>query len=253
MADQGKKKYKNNYLTQVILQLRFNPIDSIDEVKMRLLKDKLGADYSELATVKHQGLIIQNDGSNISTETEDTMIWELESIDKSHTIIVEADNFAIKVLKYTKFRDLTQILLNAISMLEEVFPEINQINRLGLRYVNQIKLKPTKVKWSEYLNSQLTDSFEFVEEEKLRRSMHSLVIAYDEDTSLNIQYGIFNQYFPSPIVENEFILDIDAFTPYAVEIKDSPKLIEKFNKIIAIYFEKSIKEKLRSEMETIDE
>ncbi len=252
MAIPEKRKYKKNYLSQIIYQLMFEASESINNDSMKALRDELSDDYSELATIKQQGIILQNDGSKLSAETEDTLLWQIESLDKSHTIVVGKDSFAIIFVKYVNFREYEVIITKALGAFVSKFNGIKQINRLGLRYVNQIKPKLPMTQWSDYISSKLTDSFSFVEENKSRRSMHSIVIAHDEETLININYGVYNQYFPAPIVDREFILDIDAYTPSAIDVGDCSRLLGKFNKEIAIYFELSIEDKLRDEMEVID-
>jgi uncharacterized protein (TIGR04255 family) len=105
----------------------------------------------------------------------------------------------------------------------------------------------------EYIDSRLTEVLDFVESAQLRRSMHSMVIAHDDETQINFNFGIFNQYFPAPITDREFILDLDAYTPFAIEAGDCDRMVEKFNQVIAIYFEASITEKLREEMGVLGE
>jgi hypothetical protein len=82
--------------------------------------------------------------------------------------------------------------------------------------------------------------------------MNSTIVSVDKETNITINHGIFNKYFPSKVIENEYILDIDAFTPTATELNRTMELLPKFNEDIAIYFERSITDNLRTEMEVIE-
>jgi uncharacterized protein (TIGR04255 family) len=248
-----KKKYKANYLSQVICQLNYASVDGINDTSMKAYKELLGKDYGELAGVTRQGIIIQNDGSGIHTEIENSTLWQIESVDKTHTITIGHDNLAITFNQYTHFRDYIEIVAKSQDLFFELFPALQQIDRLGLRYINQVKPDGSGVTWKDYINTQLTEVLGFVSADKIRRSMHSMVIEHDEETRVNFNFGIFNQYFPAPIVEDEFILDLDSYTSAAVKPNECRHLIEKFNTAIAIYFEMSITDKLRNKMGVIDD
>ena len=253
MPNPDKKKYRSNFLDQVIYKITFNGLEAIDDELMKKLKDGLGDDYGELSSVKQQGIIIQNVGSDISADTQDTLVWQLKSVDGTHEVQITQDSFAITFRQYDKFRVYKEVIFKAQRSFLSMFDQIDQINRLGLRYVNVVKPAAKKVEWSDYIKAPLVDSLGFVEPAKVRRSMHNLVIAHDDDTQINFNYGVFNQYFPAPVVDNEFILDLDAYTPFPIEVSECEAITERFNAALAIYFELSITEKLREEMGVIDE
>ncbi len=253
MTEPAKKKYKNNFLIQVICQLRFASDGSITEEALVAYKKALGADYGELATIKQQGIIIENTGSEVKSHTEDSNVWQIESTDKSHVITVTPESLALMHTSYTKFREYVETVKKVHELFFGQFTSINEVSRLGLRYVNKIAPKGLEHGWSEYIAPELTAALDFVDPSKLRRSMHSMSIQHDKDIKLNFNYGIFNEYFPAPVTQNEFILDIDAFTDSPFELEVSDQLIEKFNTVIAVYFEKSISDPLRSEMEVIED
>jgi uncharacterized protein (TIGR04255 family) len=253
MPEIEKKKYKKNYLSQVVCQLNFAALEAVNDTSMKAYKESLGNGYAELSTVMQKGIVIQNDGTDLHTEVEDKNMWQIESSDKSHTIVISKETLTINFTHYEGFRQYIEIVEKAHELFFGVFQDLQQINRLGLRYINQIKIEQTDVNWAEYIDSKLTESLKFVDYDKIRRSMHSLVIEHDDETRINFNYGIFNQYFPAPVIDNEFIIDFDAYASSAVKASECRKLIEKFNTIIAIYFEKSITDKLREKMEIINE
>jgi len=80
-----------------------------------------------------------------------------------------------------------------------------------------------------------------------------MFIQHDEDVKVNFNYGLFNEYFPAPISKDEFILDFDAFTDSPRKFEECASLLEGFNKVIAIYFERSITDDLREEMGVIED
>jgi uncharacterized protein (TIGR04255 family) len=253
MIDKGKKKYKVNYLSEVIFQIRFAEQKDINVETIKEYKRSLGASYSDLSDVVQQGIIIHNDGSEFSTENEDVHTWQIESKDKVHTVIIEKNSLAVVFKQYVNFKKYSELVGNTLDNFKKAFPNIKYVDRLGLRYVNKIRPKDKTKKWDELLNKELVGSLKFVKVEKVRRSMSSIVISHDDETMVTINSGLFNQYYPSPIIDHEFILDIDAFSPSPVKIDDVMELTSKFNTTIAVYFECSITDDLRLMMEVINE
>lgn len=253
MVDPGKKKYKNNYLTQVICQFAFDKNEAIVAQSLKEFKDSLGEDYSTLSSVVQQGIIIEDNGSDITTERDQTTIWEIQSTKGDHKITINQQSLAITFTEFTIFSGPITVIESIHSLFFAKFNNVQSITRLGLRYINQIKIDEPKVDWSKYLAPELTDSFKFEGAEKIRRSMHSMIFIEDDDLAVNFNYGVYNRYFPAPISENEFILDLDAYTHYSIEVENPVERLKKFSKALAIYFEKSITEDLRQTMEVIDE
>lgn len=253
MASAEKKKYRKNYLVQVICQLTFDKNDAISEETLKTYKNSLGEGYAELSTIRQQGIIIEGNGSELKSHTEDNHLWQIESIDKSHQITITNQSFAITYSKYVIFRDYIEVVNAAQSAFFAQFSGIVQLNRTGLRYINQVAPPSLEQGWGQYITDKLTASLGFVEPGKLRRSMQTMSIQHDEDIKINFNFGIFNEFFPAPVIKNEFILDFDAFTDSAHSFEDCRGLIEKFNTAIAIYFEDSITNDLRSEMGVIDD
>lgn len=243
------KTYKKNFLTQVIYKLNFIPDESITEEGLKTYKKSLGDNYSTLSNIVQQGLLIQGDPSGITTEQNESMVWRIESKDDTHIIEVEKNSFAIVVKNYQHFKDMRIIVENAQSLFIKQFKEIKDVQRLGLRYIDQIKVDKKNVNWADYINSKLTAHLDFADRDTLRRSMHTMVIAYDDETQINLNYGIFNNYFPAPIIDEEFILDFDAYTTFSVQIGDTLTILDKFNTVLTDLFEQSITDKLREIME----
>jgi uncharacterized protein (TIGR04255 family) len=253
MSVPPKKKYQKNYLTQIIFQLQYNPNEKVNTVTMKRFKELLGAAYSKLETVAQRGAIIQNDGTDFKVEKEEKSVWRVVSNDKSHVIDVSTDSFAVSYTTYLTYREYGPVIANVQSKFIEAIEGLETANRIGLRYINTIIPNSKVDNWDEYINPKLASSLGLVEKSKLRRSMHSMVFQEDDETSINLNFGIFNKYFPAPIVDNEFIIDIDAFYPGEINTKDCDRLLKHYNKQIAIYFETSITDKLREEMGVIDE
>lgn len=253
--DGVKRKYRKNFLEKVLYKADFEKCLDISTVSIKKYKTALGNEYDPLSEIEQQGFTVQGDSSGVKTEPKTEVHWKIESKQNSHYLEIDDSSFAIVFTKYVKFADYISIVATLHNEFFSVFPNIQSLNRIGLRYINNIKIpSPVFSKWSDYINPHLATSFEFYKENPsiLRRSMHIDAVEHDDETRLNINYGLFNSYFPAPMVDNSFILDIDVFSAYQVSPKDGVKILTDFNKVVAIYFEKSVTEKLRQLMEVVD-
>jgi uncharacterized protein (TIGR04255 family) len=131
--------------------------------------------------------------------------------------------------------------------------KVKIINRIGLRYINQVK--PTDnskpLDWSQYINQHLIGGLSFATEtdEGLARSFSQQVYRRDE-YELTFSYGIWNDDFPNPIVAKRFILDFDCSSSVPREKTDITlrSEIATYNALIEKHFEASITDKLREEL-----
>ena len=247
-----KQKYSKNYLTQVICQYNFEPNADITDASLKQFKNNLGDEYKELSYIKQQGIVIEGNGSVVKTREDNTDLWQIQSVDGSHTLSIMSSSLSIVFIDYEKFSQNGVIInLIATSFFGE-FRNVEEVTRLGLRYINNIAPVKLESGWSQYISTALSGHLDFVDSSFVRRSMHTFNLQQDDDTKITIHCGLFNNYFPAPIIKNEFILDIDAYTENAVQIGNTKDVIKQFNKVIAIYFEKSITDDLRKEMGVIE-
>jgi len=85
------------------------------------------------------------------------------------------------------------------------------IKRIGLRFINEIKLKGNPLDWDGIINNNLyciINAFPDLST-SLKRAMSQLHISL-EDHSIIFQFGIFNSEYPNIITQREFILDYDC-------------------------------------------
>jgi uncharacterized protein (TIGR04255 family) len=250
-----KKKYEKNFLKQVIAQIVYEETDRINEDTVKAFKVELGDSFGTLSAIKQQGIIIRNDGSNVSAEPEDSFLWEIKDDTKNFIVRISTNSLSITFSDYTKFSSNFEATINTVlDTFMSTYAQIEELKRIGLRYVNQISIPGTPIDaWAKYINPKMIGYVDFVEKEQIRRSMQSVVVRHSDTVQLNINYGIYNQYFPSEIKDGEFILDIDAYSPYPVETDECKQQIKEFNSVLAIYFENFITDDLRKYMGVIDE
>lgn len=251
-----KKKYRNNFLSNVICRFDFRPIPEIDKPFLDKFRSEIKGEFPKIEEQKIKGFSAKI-GKDFETpefaEMAEKPVFHYIDADSENKIVLSDHFLSIDSTKYINFREFRKIIVLAIETLTgfDINPDFT---RLGLRFINQIVLKRgNPLNWSPYIGSSfvsVTDRF-FEKSPDIARMMGQVLLNYD-DYKINFNYGMHNSEYPARISRKEFILDFDFYTEY-VEQDHVLALLKKFNKEAAIMFERCIKEKLRSHMEVIDD
>lgn len=136
-----------------------------------------------------------------------------------------------------------------LAQLFEVFGEF-PLDRVGLRYVNEIRLPGKALDWAGMIRENLVSAVltPAVAGGRLLRSMHQVVELHGEDQVL-LNYGIFNPDFPAPAVQRFFILDIDCSRSGVIHKAEAIACVTQLNGHAVVAFESSIDDGLRDRME----
>ncbi len=241
--------YHKNYLTDVICRIDFPPILELLNDTPKDFQKLLSEDFPILEPVRRLGVRIEGKDTNITTEKLDSTVWRFLNKDKNTQIELTSEFLAIVSKQYTDFSSFKSIVEKVFNSFYELFPA-TIVNRLGLRYINQLHFDEENVfEWDDYLVSELTSHLEFVSDKSMiRRSLQAMELAIDEETRLTFRYGMFNSSYPSQIINKEFVLDFDCFAISSLLKDDLLSNLSKFNQITTDYFEKSIKNNLRSKL-----
>lgn len=243
-------KYKNNFLTNVVVQINFAPIKRFFESVPSDIIDILKEDY-----IFHQGQPVSEVQVNMLTGARiETAIpvWEFKS--KDNTLIIQLTQNLLKFdfTKYKTFEDLLLHIKKVTSLLEN---DLELISRLGLRYINQIDLEESQpTNWENYIDDSLIcqiDKWCNSSRNKIARAMNQIVLNED-DYTLAFNYGIYNPIFPNTVMQKQFILDYDCYGKN-IEFTNLYNSLISFNFAITTAFEKSIKDGLREKMGKIHE
>ena len=245
-------KYAKNYLTQVILQLRFAPVRELAAHEMEEYGEKIKAFLPTtdlLQQMQFTTTLSAQEAPSVKTQKGQS-VWRFHSEDRSKTLAVAADQFTLEYRAY-KNMDAAMLEFEALwSPFREVYP-VDLLTRVGLRYVNQISL-PTgdALDWDGWLAKEIVASTLASPAPTtlgLARSMH-VAVWQGDDHGVRFQWGINNSDYPNTITKKEFVLDYDCFTVGDTDTSDAAKLLRDYNIIIDDLFERSIETKLRDEM-----
>jgi len=250
-----KKKYRHNFVTNALCRLDFRATPAINLDLLNRFRDAVKSDFPKVEEQTLQGFTAKFEKGAVLEQglLPEQKIFHYIDANSENKIELAPDHLAIESFKYVNFREFGAIIKVALDAFTELVAN-SDFTRLGLRYVNQIVLsKGNPLDWTEYVDPSFVSVIDhfFNKSPNLARSMSQVVLNYD-DYKLNFNYGIHNSEFPAKISRKEFILDFDFYTEY-VENEQIMLLLKKFNKESAIIFEKCIKEKLRTQMEVVDE
>jgi uncharacterized protein (TIGR04255 family) len=127
---------------------------------------------------------------------------------------------------------------------------INHFTRIGLRYVNEIRLPGRAMEWENIIDDRLVAATvaSALKGGRLLRSMHQVHELHDEDNVL-LNYGLINPDYPAPLVQRHFILDIDSFRQSVITTEEAKACLIRLNALCGETFEGSIGNDLRQIME----
>lgn len=242
-------EYKRNFLTDVIFRIDYPLIANLVSTPPKEFQEKIFSKFPILEPTKQFGIKIENKGENITTTEESKTVWRFKN--KAANLIVELDSkFLVILIKdyknHTSFKGLVSEVLKAFF---DIYPD-TIVNRVGLRYINQINLKEKDFyEWDKYIDKNLISILDFASNKKdIRRALQLFEIQIDPDTRLNMKAGIFNSTYPNELIKKEFLLDYDCYTTLRTEKDEVGEKLDSFNKIIAKYFENSITDNFRKEV-----
>lgn len=246
--DPATVKYKTNYITRVILRIDFSPILA--------LRDDLDPEFQDVARRKMPEFSVQSaqeftaqfnrTGSSQSTTALNQYVFSTKN--KHRKLTIGYPFLIVEVRDYHDFDDFMHLVDHIIPPFQRTYEPI-AVNRLGLRYVNEIvRSKGSPYDWHGIISEDLTSllSTPFADENHTARIMSQIVYNYG-DYRTNFTFGISNSEFPSRITRREFVLDFDTYTKEA-ELSDYRKLLTDFNAAMVTLFEHSIGDQLRDEM-----
>lgn len=241
------KKYKKNYLDDVIIRIDFEKITDISKIETYLEKlDKTLFPF-KTETESFGGTIkIDIEKEKVEQSKNKLPTWEYLDAYKNKKVTITPVFVAIEYLNrsYTNSKELIldceKIILSFIKDLS-----ISSLNRIGLRYINRFDLDVDvlgSIKWDNFFSKNLVGSIIFGNKlgYPLVRSMDNLHLRKD-DHDIVIRYGIWNRDFPSENTRKEFVLDIDIFSKLPLEkIEDVEEIIKQYNQETENIFEEAI-------------
>lgn len=156
--------------------------------------------------------------------------------------------------RYEGYALLREEFLSLLDAMVSQFPGL-RIKRLGMRYVNEIKLPEADAGpglgadfWEHYVNPLLLGGLRFAANDgAMARHICTTELNYGTDRA-TIRYGIFNGEYPKPNRRREFILDVDTYCQALTEPGVVTAKLDDYHAAACQVFEAAVTDALRGRM-----
>lgn len=247
-------RYDTNYLEKVILKLDF---ENISLAKLNEYTEIISPtfDINNTKTGFEGSFNIDVVQGVVEQSKQDLNIQEYSSTQKPNKKITLSQKWiSIEYEKrsYTNSEELLSDIDEFVQPFIDIL-EVKLINRVGLRYINQIAAPDNNnpLDWAEYINNKLVASVAFAKSKQVPVSRVFTQQLYKmEGADLLFSFGIWNDDFPNPIATKNFVLDYDCSSGVPREASDISlrSEVRGYNDKIEEFFESSIKQPLRELM-----
>ncbi|MEN6294211.1 MAG: TIGR04255 family protein [Methanobacterium sp.] len=244
-------RYTSNFLTNVIVRVDFpNKLPVEERLPPEVTKIILKSfPISEPKKILGKEFKIKSEES-IEVETNELKRteWSFFGKNREKTLVVAPEALYISYKEYSSFEALKSEFMGVVKKIFDNIKDV-QVNRIGLRYINEIGLnEPNPTDWTLYLDERLLSIFDLCEDmSKVARGFSNLILNYG-DMMLSFNYGMHNPDMPAPIKKKVFILDYDAYYQGFLEVGELEENLVNFHNEIEKMFENNIKDHLRTIM-----
>ena len=248
MAELSKIKYGKNFLSDVIFRVDFSPILVIRESISSKFQEQLRPLFPLLTEQKVFEFAAKIESGLIEGSSKPLSNWVLEDAEHRFRLTLNFAYLAVEDLRYRTLDEFVKVIQPILEAFKLYYTN-PQFTRLGLRYINTIKLNEgNPFDWKSLIAEPLVCPVEgFIgSKQELSRAMSQFVLNKGECTVI-FNFGIFNPEYPSRIASREYILDYDCFSQDVDA--DLIKQMRDFNEQVLRLFELSIQDPLRVMME----
>ena len=242
-------KYENPFLKEVVARLDFaTPLAEVKEHVPQSITKRVLSSFPISEPKQYFARELQISPAETKEKRTEGTHWFFHGREKDKTLCLSTDFLWINYKKYQNFEVLHDDFLTAATSLFEADSDL-QVNRFGLRYINDIQLPGNDVfVWNEYLADSLLASFDIPDEkEKICRTFNNLTLNYG-DMIIAFHYGVFNPDFPALVRKKTFILDYDGYYQGLMGLDEIKLKLGGFHEKIEHLFESHVKDSLRQKM-----
>lgn len=171
-------------------------------------------------------------------------VWEFINKEKTEQISLNYQSITLIIGKYESY----ELFFSKIELVYNTFNSIYRpaiIKKIGLRFINEIKLTGNPLDWDGIVNNNLWCFINALPEfpNSLTRAMSQMHLTI-EDHYMLFQFGIHNSQYPNIITQKEFILDYDCVSREENEPEAVINKLKAFYEDIKKAFKQSRGEKL---------
>lgn len=146
-------KYNRCPLVEVIFQLRFPTILSINSKQPADFQEKIrkGYPFYDEGIEEQNELLINTNGKSAQLKSSQNKNYSFVSVDKTYKVNLTSTFIAISTRKYTQWEEFSEKVRQVVKAFQETY-EVPFYTRVGLRYIDVIQrsvLGLSNEKWSD--------------------------------------------------------------------------------------------------------
>ncbi|MGQ0846883.1 MAG: TIGR04255 family protein [Sporichthyaceae bacterium] len=264
MGDDEREVYPNAPVALVALEVRHSPIDPLNAAQRRLIKERLTEHTPVMRSAHHQQItLVQPPGG---TPTQDVRIEEFPryvSRELTTAVSVRTDTLVVETTDYIRWERVRSVAAAVLEARQET-GKIDAVERVGLRYIDEIRVPDPETQWSEWVHDSLIGPAAVGLAAGLTPLESQGVMAFQHSPAarLILRYGPREGFAvdpngelrrPTPTPGPFFLIDIDCFwtpTAHVPEFSATELLAvaDNLHAPVRDLFERLITEKLRTEV-----
>lgn len=250
--------YEKNFITQVVLRADF--VSGTAPITGQLPEGVLSVleDFTERSAVNRTKteVRVQKTPQGPVRDSRTINFPEHNFWTEGRTLhaAVSSEYVFLSQPRYEGYEPLREGFLDLTDALTIQFPDL-RIRRLGMRYVNEIKLPEADAGtglgaefWEHYVNPLLLGGLRFAANDgAMARHMCTTELNYGTDRA-TIRYGIYNGEYPKPNRRREFIIDTDTYCQGSLTAAEAAAKLDDYHAAACQVFEAAITDALRARM-----
>ncbi len=237
---------KNNYLNQIIFRIDFDTITELtgdNQKSVNKFKTNIIHLFPKYKVFQEKNLNVHVE-EDIPTSSVDTgnFCWIFENNEKNKEITLTPNNLTVSYRKnvYSGFNSLLTEILLFLNALKEY--NLNEVQFIGLRYINEINNSEINNNIQKYINSNLLSVHllnDLKEDNNNLIQLFSKLDFQQDGYDITLQYGFYNPTI-NPEFEKHFILDYDCMKKQNILIDEVATHLKQMNHLIFKKFEYSV-------------
>lgn len=243
--------YRQDFLTMVLLRVDFPPT-VLGTEERNAFAVKIAEKYPHVSSnpLREVMFSVTEAGGDLTHRDLGTQLTYRKSVAGTITLVITQDSMTLSYgpSDYSGFAPFLEEFSFALNAAADAF-KIHQFTRIGLRYINEIRLQGRALEWGGVIEDGLLAAVltPALAGGRLQRSMHQVSEIHDDDQLL-MNYGLVNPDYPAPLIQRHFVLDIDCSRQSVVNFSETIDCVKKLNALGSATFERSIGEELRKIM-----
>lgn len=248
MDKETVKTYSKNFITKVIFRLDYEEAADIENESLDGIRGKMSGLFANFEQEKFFVSTIEFKEGLQNPVTKSSKLWILRDETGTETLAVNKDFLTLEVSSYANFTKFFGRVNSIFSLLRECYT-LGIVKRVGLRYVNEIKIDESNpTDWQNYIQKELIAPIHFFDSKEGELARELVQISLNkEDCSIGLVAGMWNSEYPVRISKKEFILDIDCRTLVPIDASEVLQKTKTLNEYATNVFERTILEKFKTE------